>query len=204
MKEKPILFSGDMVRAIIEGRKTQTRRVIRAQPTDARPLNIWHPHGRAMDGARFTNVQLYAEAGDLLWVREMWAPCGDGGVVWYRAGIPGFRAGKKTGEWFDYPYTLGKTFSPPDDLEWRPSIYMPRWASRITLRVNNVRVERVQDISDDDAIAEGIKVYVPVPGDGLPAPRLQFKNLWDSINAKRGYGWDNNPWVWVVGFEVVR
>ena len=94
---------------------------------------------------------------------------------------------------------------------WRPSIFMPRWASRITLEIVSVRAERVQDISENDAEAEGIELWQEVffreynKPDNNPGwtrdPRLSFQTLWDSINAKRGYGWDVNPWVWVIEFK---
>ena len=88
-------------------------------------------------------------------------------------------------------------------VKWRPSIHMPRWASRITLRVTNVRVERVQEISEEDALAEGVYGDEAAPFDQATAT-MCFEALWDSINAKRGYGWDANPWVWVVEFERVE
>ena len=128
-----------------------------------------------------------------MWVRETFGPgLGDNptptlGYVAYRA----------DGE---YPARL------KDTHVWRPSIFMPRWASRITLKITGVRVERLQDISEDDAIAEGA---IPVSGfnsDGSNGPTTYidaFADLWDSINAKRGFGWDANPWVFVLGFERV-
>ena len=85
--------------------------------------------------------------------------------------------------------------------KWKPSIHMPKWASRIQLRVTDVRVEQLQEISEEDVEREGVKIHVPVPGDGLPQPKLQFKRLWDAINAKSGFGWDTNPFVWVVKFK---
>ena len=172
VKERPILFSGAMVRAILEGRKTQTRRVVK--PTSG-PHSIEKTIGRP---------------GDLLWVRETWGiHDADPARAWFRAD-PGVEdcVAKSTAGW-----------------KWRPSIHMPRWASRITLRLTDVRVERVQEISADDAIAEGIdrpgtmNPYI----DGNAMVRAVFRNLWDSINAKRGYGWDVNPWVWVLVFEPV-
>jgi len=174
MKERPILFSSEMVRAILDGRKTQTRRVV--NPRCAYKC----PFGRP---------------GDRLWVRETFHTCPHcDGMVAYRAG------GWKRGESFSW-----------DDLSplrpkcaahgWKPSIHMPRWASRITLEVVNVRVERVQDITDADAIAEGVKLPGVTQYEGRA--RDAFKALWDSINAKRGYGWDVNPRVRVVEFRVL-
>jgi len=100
-----------------------------------------------------------------------------------------------------------------DTHVWRPSIFMPRWASRITLNITEVRAERLQDISEEDAIAEGVTgphdVWYPafrVPGDSKPrysSAKSAFTDLWDSINAKRGFGWDTNPWVWAISFERV-
>ncbi len=87
---------------------------------------------------------------------------------------------------------------------WSPSIHMPREAARLFLVVTDVRVERVQDISEKDVVAEGIKVHVPVPGDGDPMPVLQFKRLWESIYGPKGMGWDQNPWVWVIEFEKIE
>ena len=185
--EHPILFSGEMVRAIMEGRKTQTRRVIKPQPNDIRESpfvksGIEDTHG-------YEIKRKYAP-GDRLWVRETWHQHSSDddfctGEIHYRA----------------TEICVG--------TKWIPSIFMPRWASRITLEVVSVRVERVQDISEEDALSEGISFWKPKEMDNRPFeenfwtnyPQFAFQNLWDSINAKRGYGWDVNPWVWVIEFR---
>ena len=124
----------------------------------------------------------YGAPGDRLWVRETWDT--DGKTIAYRATTP-------------------ETTTDPEPMRWRPSIHMPRWASRLTLAVTSVRVERVQEITEADARAEGIE---PQRSDysGEDSNSLQFRDLWDSINAARGYGWAVNPWVWVVEFERVQ
>jgi hypothetical protein len=191
MHEHPILFSGPMVLAILQGRKSQTRRVANPQPAVS------------SDGYACGPIRCpYGAPGDLLWVRETWCTrkcfncdvgydderCTCSNPPLYRATEPdAVRA---------------------DDEPWRPSIFMPRWASRITLRVTGVRVERVQGISNVDAIAEGAMEWAaeqetPVRDLTCSDARLVFLQLWDSINAKRGFGWEANPWVWVVAFERV-
>jgi hypothetical protein len=197
-----------MVRAILEGRKTQTRRIVKPSA-----------HVSINDGgiAYWGSHCPYGQPGDRLWVRETWRPMGDlarlavhigcdpDGVVAYKADDDGSNV-----------------------LPWRPAIHMPRWASRLTLEITNVRVERLQDISEEDAQAEGVKTvwtgrselpcggvanaefinYEPPAGcelkDIVQAQtfRNRFAQLWDSIN---GVGsWDANPWVWVVEFKVVQ
>lgn len=216
MAEKPILFSGEMVKAILSASKTQTRRIIKPQPTDDEG-NVWvgrilgpgmyepevyDRYGEAHPGKPIYGIyDEYGDwgikcpyaPGDTLWVREThWLDCYPDGVlvdgkpahVHYRAAHP-------------YP-AIAKSI----DGHWRPSIFMPRWASRITLEITAVRVERVQDISEDDAKAEGV-TPVPFTDSGWDSSELyrnSFAELWDSINAKRGYGWDVNPWCWVVEF----
>lgn len=184
MKERPIIFSGEMVRAILEGRKTQTRRVVKPQPWPVETVDterhviVSHP-----DKLRVPPCP-YGQPGDRLWVRETWwhprATEAHIDNVAYRA----------DGE---MPCHLVET-------NWRPSIHMPRWASRILLEVTDVRVERVQDISEADVQAEGCtgSPFGPM-GDAVLFPRV-----WDSINAKRGHDWDTNPWVWVVSFRVLE
>lgn len=191
MNEKPILFNAEMVRAILNGRKTQTRRVVKPQP-----LAIGDQFGYSQ-GAR-DDLCPYGQVGDLLWVRETWCTvdysehelCVDylasNKTLWINPGRVQFE--KYTYENFD-----SKT---------RPSIFMPRWASRITLRVTDVRIERVQDIAEDDAREEGVTPPKTSPGLDFMKHELGFRSLWDSINAKRGYGWNVNPWVWVVEFEL--
>lgn len=199
MNEKPILFSPEMVRAILEGRKTQTRRVMKPQPE----ANDW------ID----TPMCQYGHIGDLLWVRETWGT------------LPEYDSIKPS----DLPncpiyYNASQRYYPfstiSDIGKKRPSIFMPRWASRITLMVTNVRVERVQDISEEDAIAEGIQrfdygadSYKPeycticfgtqelALGAMHTTAKGAFSRLWDSINSKRGYSWASNPWVWIIEFE---
>lgn len=190
MKERPILFSGPMVRAILEGRKTQTRRVVKPQPIG----KIWNPPVDPPclqdDSGRFHPCP-YGYAGDRLWVRETWAH------------VPATAYRQSEG--------VVQTISPDDtDMaavyaadwsrsapRWRPSIHMPRWASRITLEITGVRVERLQDITTKDAVREGVSYDVSKP-DGGPIHR--FQKLWNSINKDRA-PWESNPWVWVVEFR---
>jgi len=218
MKEHPILFSGEMVRAILEGKKTQTRRVIKSTGTVSPVQSSWEEWEPGIFGSCATDGTTaiikcpYGSPGDRLWVRETWAkvwngetclhpdkPCKgticEGCHVEYKAdsGDP------YPGEW------------PPEEVcdetpRWKPSIHMPRWASRITLEVLNVRVERVQEITAADCWAEGIRRLED------PSTPLQkssralddFHMLWDSINAKRGYSWESNPFVWVVEFKLLE
>lgn len=211
MKERPILFSGPMVRAILEGRKTQTRRVIKEQPPERyKDLYYecnWHgkvgPVGwfwsRSTSGAGAEQQDLlginpcpHGTVGDRLWVREAWAKAGEvTDVTEYRADN-----------------------HDPKGAKWRPSIHMPRWASRITLEITGVRVERLREISKEDAIAEGVSEIV-VPGieygpygdpvqplDCSATDRDRFDHLWQSIHGAES--WFANPWVWVIEFMRVE
>lgn len=207
MKERPILFSGPMVRALLDGRKTQTRRVaktfapIEYNPHDDREYVLWHagktiarvPARNPHEESDLRMASPYGEPGDRLWVRETFGlVTGNGVRVVYRADA-------------EQPPRVGYPDDPITDMKWTPSIYMRRQHSRITLAVTSVRVERVQAITCADAIAEGIdgpkstdKAYGWDPTD-------TFRDLWDSINGKRpSCSWDANPFVWVVGFEVMR
>jgi len=198
MRERPILFGGEMVRAILGGRKTQTRRVINPQPE----WQLTAP--RVVDGKwLFGSIALgytqdvwrcpYGKPGDHLWVRETWAAS---------MMVDDWKPSEIVPEDVSWWYKAGEphhVWEGDAQGKWRPSIFMPRWASRITLEVTAVRVERVQDTKPIDALKEGIEV-----GDDYgPEYVARFARLWDEINAKRGYAWDNNPWVWVVEFEVV-
>jgi hypothetical protein len=231
MSEHPIIMSADSVRAILAGKKTQTRRVVTVQP---RQINDdfdgaweWKIPGHYYDDLVMAMVLRdacpYGQQGDRLWVRETFAfdrdideqmaedsigpACIDmfsvEGVVFYKA----------------------DNWTPPQLGKWRSSIRMPRWASRITLEVAKIRVERVQDIGEEDTWAEGTHTYIS----GLPDRALdnledgavrhtrsmdpragsvswkgEYAAVWDRLNAKRGFPWKSNPWVWAVTFTVAE
>lgn len=212
VRERPILFSGPMVRAILDGRKTQTRRVMNPQPPDdAARLGVGmycptvvvrgeEEPGDEVFGAWTADGEWavrcpFGAPGDRLWVREAWKVFGGDEYayqqhqpsVMYRADAP----------WGEFSYERG----------WKPSIHMPRWASRLTLEVTGVRVERLQDITPHDAQAEGISYQSTtlLEGSWTPAGLVaSYRRLWDSLNAARGFGWDANPYVWVVEFRRVE
>lgn len=191
-----------MVRAILDGRKTQTRRVVKPQPPHSCRYTIngagthalcFGPNGECVPPTgRSTDHRLpcpYGVPGDTLWVRETWGlhdtEPSDGperAHVYYRA---------TDGKRHDLRYQF-----------WRPSIHMPRWACRLTLAVTAVRVQRLHEITEADAIAEGVDAVsqVEVPRNGTMSRRADFSQLWDRINVNR-HPWASNPWVWVVTFE---
>lgn len=185
MKERPILFNGAMVRALLAGTKTQTRRVVKPQP---RRVDGGVPFGdapawaHAEPGSAMMRCP-YGKPGDWLWVRESWKHI-EGGNVYDAAGgvMDSFE-----------PETLYRASRPNYPGQWKPSIHMPRWASRITLEITSVRVERLQDISEADAIAEG--VYTDPASPAYDA----YAQLWDEINGPGS--WAANPWVWVLEFR---
>ena len=216
MTEKPILFNTEMVRAILEGRKTQTRRIMKRQP----------PEGEKVEYNEYYNMLLIHniparhgpfEVGDVLWVRETWkSATGDpagGGYALFDTYV--YKADGNAKE--DYPV---------DELmvedRWHPSIHMPRKAARLFLRVTSVRAERLQNMSDKDAQEEGIgrlfldaiafgdkdygcMEYIDYKG-WLGMEKEQFAHLWDSTIKKSDlplYGWGANPWVWVIEFERI-
>ena len=204
MKERPILFSGEMVRAILDDRKTMTRRVVKP------PFEI---HANGFITRRRGNERLcpyacpYGKPGDRLWVRETWTYDNKEYVQTYKdepwRGMPDIGTAEV--------YYRATERTPDAFPRWRPSIFMPRWASRITLEIANVRVERLNDISEEDAKREGVEsnfdegvVYYGPLNKGHADARIAFSWLWDSINAKRGYSWKSNPWVWVVEFERIK
>lgn len=191
--ERPILFNAPMVRALLEGRKTQTRRIIKPQPAAnplaksrvAEPLRYkqfaWFEGGSMPDIA---SACPYGQPGDRLWVRETWLPLtmdSAGLHIEYSDGaISAVQPDPDFPRCVHYPSRL------------KPSIHMPRWASRITLEITKIRVERLQEISEEDALAEGVEYHQAVTA------RSMFHELWNSIN---GVGaWDKNPWVWVISF----
>jgi hypothetical protein len=212
MAEKPIMFSGEMVRAILEGRKTQTRRVIKPTAKGC-TVGVYTCKGEATeaintqdDGDPWDDVRCpYGQPGDTLWVRETWVELFDHHRDYpnirqcaYRAdcGAEGDRTRKEYG------------------YKWKPSIHMPRKFARIFLTVKDVRVERVQDITWMDALKEGIEDDPGKTGGTrwfkrydigeytTVDPCKSFMTLWNSINEKRGLGWETNPWVWVIEFEL--
>lgn len=201
MKERPILFSAPMVRALLDGSKTQTRRVVKAKHLP------WLEHivPNFLDGKWNQRPLPYGQTGDRLWVRERFRSldCGevdyfaDGPQIWER---------------------MQDHIALPDADKWKPSIHMPRWASRITLEITSVRVERLQDISKADAIAEGIERLTygglttyrnySITDDlaevspMLESPIESYRTLWESITGPSS--WDANPFVWVIEFKRVE
>lgn len=208
IKERPILFSGPMVRAILDGTKTQTRRIIKQQPAKSTRFAMGPLYGKEWTfGSRCVSEKNdpynfyveqetkcpYGTPGDRLWVRETWAP------------VSSFDPSPETGALYlaDPMYVGG-----PVEWKWKPSIHMPRWASRLNLEITDIRVERLQDISVDDAKAEGWGGYsdswmegdndLGVTGSG---PKTWYRKLWKTINGPDS--WAANPWVWVVEFKRV-
>ncbi len=180
MKERPILFSSPMVRALLAGTKTQTRRALKVQPLDVIPFEGdkagTHWVGRMQnDPPRGVVFECkFGKPGDRLWVRETHCAF-EVGHVHYRADYDPDPKGEKE-----------------HGVVWTPSIHMPRWASRILLEITAVRVERLQGISHEDAMAEGM---------ALDDAIYDYSRLWDKINGSGS--WEANPWVWVVEFRRV-
>lgn len=181
MKEHPIIFSTPMVKAILEGRKTQTRRIVKTL----------HEHKYYIDKSP------YGQPGDLLWIRERFETETDGKVKFYAGNIE-----------------VENNKSYERLTKWKPSIHMPKAAARIWLKITSVKVERLQDISDEDAIAEGVEFYNdrgiivyrsykahPPYYWSIATAHKSFETLWQSINGNES--WDANPWVWVISFEVI-
>lgn len=221
MKERPILFKGPLVRAILEGRKTVTRREIKKQAALDCLAAGFEPAFLALPG----NADLcpYGQPGDRLWVRETWSDVN-------LQGAPGiaYQADDDVRDLmedasfldehgaFNYDDPRSKPYQFAcwsEDLiagtegRWRPSIHMPRWASRLLLEITDVRVERLQAITDEQCIAEGIGlnentvgVKLTVP-EGASMPKTMFSEVWRAINGADS--WDANPWVWVVEFKRV-
>jgi len=249
MKERPILFNAQIVQAILEGRKTQTRRIIKwpgkNKPADIRknPDNdhwykdfIWSM--RTYNGVwadykndRFLEFCKQGKPGDRLWVKETWCdPSSEGYPIMYRAEC-------ENGVYYWGCDDEGPVFVPEKNYKWKPSIFMRREYSRILLEIIDIKVERIQDISEEDAKAEGVESldseieyenrdYTICPACGgtrlvnsigmgggvifdtdcfkCDTHKKRFMHLWESINKKRGYGWDVNPWVWVINFKLLE
>lgn len=213
MTERPILFKTDMVNAILEGRKKQTRRVVKVQETQQGLMMPYNCHGIKgfVDPEQLANsnrafvqsINPYGSIGDVLWVRETWQE-----TIWMHP----------SDENYGYIYKAsenGQAWASTEEFKWKPSIYMPKAACRLKLKITNVRAERLQDISEQDAIYEGVRQitahndkkrhlgwnnYFDSEKNGfeiLFSPKKSFETLWESINGN----WETNPWVWVVEFE---
>ncbi|MFM0058560.1 hypothetical protein PQR64_23340 [Paraburkholderia phytofirmans] len=234
MKEHMLYLTDDSVRAVLRSvnPKTQTRRVVKLPHNN--PLGVWEPTlvggpngGRTVAGATIpeqggiwhtrTGDSLlcpYGGPGDRLWVREAWCRLSD-----VRTADPGGDALRRHAFYrADYPGdTLMHDDNPAEKIKWRSSRFMPRWASRITLEIVSVRVERVQDVSYEDALAEGVNDFAALIGDQpnaigetseetarrLQWPQRQYQMVWNEINAARGHSWDANPWIWRIEFKHI-
>lgn len=211
VKERGILFSAPMIRAILDGSKTQTRCVIKPQPT-AQLYSVnggpeWtYPDPRDSDMPDWGSIRLcpYGAVGDRLWARESWNAVNTRGVFWDQL-KPSEREGQA---WAAVLYKA--TEEKEEDRyvgRWCPSIHMPRWASRITLVIESIRAERLQDITEDDAKAEGVKEWAAaycsrLPEDELYA-RAYFELMWGHGDGRR-YPWESNPFCWVIAFAPTR
>ena len=240
--DRPILFRPELVKAILDGRKTQTRRIMKPQPQHY--AGGVHPNHTAIHLAPYIDAYCgerktpenpkgmstnwwwwteddrqgpsigrcpYGAPGDRLWVKEAWQyyDWDDDGRPKIRYRLDGETLWRDPpDEWSDRVGDIWIELSDPTnydidnaarDRRWRSPMFMPRWASRVTLEITNIRIERVQDISEDDAEAEGVTPIL-VPPDGGSAPHVEgFARVWDSINGAGS--WDTNPWVWAITFR---
>jgi hypothetical protein len=195
IKERPIIFTAESIRAILDHRKVQTRRVIKLlefQQSESKKYN-WMFRDKNYLWNEVSTERLiekwcpYGKVGDHLWVRETWAECKHVTINGSPTAL------------YKSTYIQPSKF-PEFTPKWRPSIFMPRWASRIDLEITGLRAERIQNITEEDAIAEGIEQKEP---NNVVSAKYRFAQLWDSINAKRGFGWDKNPFVWVIEFKMI-
>ena len=221
IKEKPILFRAAMVRAILDGRKTQTRRLVKPQPVIngfsfnrasgdilcrcdylppsclVQPPHYNHPF---LDGPE--RLCPYGQPGDRLWVKETWQAYDGGSFKTPFGNARTFSNNPKLGDLIEFKADkdLTKCF-----ISWRSPIHMPRWASRITLEVTEVRVERLQEITEEDAKAEGTEAVsmFDMPRQAVWSCRQDFAQMWDSHNPAP-FDWASNPWVWAVSFRRVE
>jgi len=224
MSEKPILFSAPMVRAILDGRKTQTRRIMKPQPvgpvfiaTDPKTPRYCLPYNETLTMGGLAMRCPYGQPGDRLWVRETWryrdwTDDGEPEIEFLADGGSRLVFGHKIPpEWGDRLSDIWAGLSDPSnyaidqraaDRRWRPAIHMPRWASRITLEITGIRVEMLQDISEADALAEGIDPKFPQDEQVANAAMMRYADIWESINGPGS--WAANPWVWVVEFRRMK
>lgn len=199
MKERGMIFNGEMVRAILDGRKTQTRRIIKPQPVMYEPGQSIHVSDMINDALRCP----FGQVGNRIWVREAFQ-----GPLVSEELLEEYRAYPEKFENPEYCEYAADGGPRPEycDLDdnlrhgWRPSIHMPRRASRLTLEITGVRVERLASVSDEDAGKEGYPAN-PAPYGGAMDKWLWFRGLWDSIYPDQSFR--HNPWVWVIEFKVV-
>lgn len=236
MKHIPILFSTPMVQAILDGRKTMTRRIVKPQPDpesdgieyipvapsldwEQHYNEIWKPfHWETSEGESISSFCPYGQPGDVLWVRESFISGCEMEDGYFKHDEHGntitktwYKADGDLNQWY-----TGDSDFPVENIPWKPSIHMPKSACRIFLEVASVRVERLQDISIDDAVKEGIEPITHPPyndvkkwgwrfkdyiGNSVCLPVASFQTLWQSINGPAS--WDANPWVWVVEFKRI-
>lgn len=210
MKERPILFSTPMVQAIIRGDKTQTRREVKGISHPLWNLDLFRYDGINEQGSHimvndimgvYAGIECpYGKVGEILWVRETWQHT---------------KCLNLNPEDENYGYVYKADNQPWDDYEnwkWKPSIYMPKEACRLRLKITDVRIERLQDISKKDAIAEGVEIIGDYDGlklykdylgdDGFISPSSSFHTLWQSINGSES--WYSNPLVWVITFKALN
>ncbi|HDK6335950.1 TPA: hypothetical protein M4Y81_003277 [Klebsiella quasipneumoniae] len=220
MKERGMIFNAEMVRALLDGRKTQTRRIIKDCTVGRDPISKFIKIGKKFIGCYPEDVPElireccpYGVPGDRIWVRETWADAGASApdLKLYRANYP------------EHVPSIYENVPPAKEIRWTPSIHMPRWASRILLEITDVRVERLNAISPEDAESEGLeRTNFTGFGDepGLPSypepdvyfdplkkqwkeyPPEAFAGLWESIYGEGS--WQANPWVWVIEFKRVE
>ncbi|HDT3696182.1 MULTISPECIES: hypothetical protein [Enterobacter cloacae complex] len=203
MTERGMIFNGEMVRAILDGRKTQTRRVMKPQPDPCPaprgghwwPSNVFKTmlhveeemqNGKGGWGGLVGDACPFGDVADRIWVRETWAEAGASApdLKLYRANYPA------------HVPAHYENVPPAEDVRWTPSIHMPRWASRILLEITDVRVEQLNDISEEDARSEGIS------GSSARDVKEAYAALWRSIYGSDS--WRANPWVWVIEFKRIE
>lgn len=212
--DRPIIFNGEMVRAILDGKKTQSRRPVRPQPMcEEQPVlcddGLWRGRYRQLcydkDGGVDFDVEVaefgpcpFGKPGDTLWVKETFF------VNYHKHEWPRMLMEQLLGETYYRADGIPDFDGEEGDMCWQPSMHMPRWASRLSSKVTDVRVERLQEISRGDIDAEGTDMAKSYELRNYPLTihQLAYADLWDSIYAKHGLGWEANPWVWVVSFEV--
>lgn len=228
MAEKPILFNTDMVKAIIDDRKTQTRRLIKPQPPCALKMRMDNQH--AGEWCLFQDSPMLNPTINSPWGAQYTSPYQPGDILWVRETWHGLQTGnEKFGHHKTFWYKADEKDENPD-VKWRPSIHMPREAARLFLRITGVRIERLQDMTEEDAICEGYDgmpwcyhhVFENYPDSPIPCdassgydcppdrpcdksiPELFGETIWNPTIKKSDldrYGWEANPWVWVIEFE---